>query len=99
MKISRFISGAVAADGGTVSCRVVLEDGSQLDVGVDGRIPKQKKDRVVFVGAGYPTLAGARMLTRGSKEEMEVSEAVGEYAAASPNDEAAAMLARAISDR
>ncbi|MGC4072347.1 MAG: hypothetical protein QM760_07500 [Nibricoccus sp.] len=99
MKIARFTSGAIAADGGTVACRVILDDGSELDLGVDGRIPKTKKDRVVFVGAGYPTLPGARSFARGSREEKEVVEAVRAFTKANPDSEEAGMFLRAISDQ
>ncbi len=99
IKIARFLSGAVAADGGTVTCRVVLADGSELDLGVDGRIPKQKKDRVLFIGAGYPTLPNARVISRGSKEENEVIDAVQAYVHEHASAEEAAMLLEAIVER
>jgi hypothetical protein len=99
MKISRFLMGAAAADGGTVVCRVALADGRELDVGVDGRIPKQKKDRVLFVGAGYPALPGARFFARGSAEEAEVIDAVRAFARANPAQEEALMLLRVIDNR
>jgi len=35
MKIERFLSGAVAGDGGTISCRAVLHDGTVVDLGLD----------------------------------------------------------------
>ena len=78
MKIERFIDGAVAGDGGTISCRVALHDGTVLDLGLDSRIPK-KAERLVFIGAGYPTLPGARFLPRGSREEQDVVAAVQDY--------------------
>ena len=78
MKIQRFISSAVAADGGTIVCRVALADGSEVDVGLDCRIPRPKKDRVLFIG-GYPTLPSARLLARGSQEEKTIIEAVQIY--------------------
>jgi len=78
MKIQRFLDGAVAADGGTIACRAVLEDGTVLELGLDGRIPRTKKQRQVFVGAGYPTLPGVRILARQSREE-ELIGAVKEY--------------------
>jgi hypothetical protein len=79
MKIERFIDGAVAADGGTISCRVQLADGAVTDLGLDARIPKKKSDRLVFIGAGYPTLPGARILSRGSSEEQDVVAAIQDY--------------------
>ena len=79
MKIERFIDGAMAADGGTIACRVALDDGTVLDLGLDSRIPKKKAERLVFIGAGYPTLPGARMLPRGSREEQDVVAAVQDY--------------------
>ena len=79
MKIQRFIGGAVAADGGTIACQAELDDGTVLDLGLDSRIPKKKSERLVFVGAGYPTLPGARILPRGSREELDVVAAVQDY--------------------
>jgi len=79
MKIERFIGGAVAGDGGTISCRVALRDGTILDLGLDSRIPKTKAERLVFIGAGYPSLPGARLLQRGSREEQDVVAAVQDY--------------------
>jgi hypothetical protein len=79
MKIERFVGGAVAGDGGTIACQVVLDDGTLLDVGLDSRIPKKKSERLVFVGAGYPTLPGARHLPRGSDEEREIVAAIQDY--------------------
>lgn len=99
MKIARFVLGAVAADGGTVVCRVALDDGSEMDLGVDARIPKQKKDRLVFVGAGYPTLPGARLLARWSHEESTIIEAVRTYADSHRSEQEVLMLLRAIEDR
>ena len=52
MKIERFLDGAVAADGGTVSCRAVLNDGTVLELGLDARIPKTKAERQILIGAG-----------------------------------------------
>jgi len=79
MKIERFLDGAIAADGGTIACRVALDDGTVLDLGLDSRIPKKKAERLVFIGAGYPTLPGARLLPRGSREEHDVVAAVRDY--------------------
>ncbi len=59
-------------------CRVALAGGSELDLGLDGRIPKLKKDRTLFLGA-YPTKPGSRSLARGSCEEKEVIDAVQRY--------------------
>ena len=79
MRIERFLGGAIAADGGTVSCRAVLDDGSILELGLDARIPKTKAQRQVFIGAGYPTLPGAQILARGSQEEQDVVTAIQDY--------------------
>lgn len=79
MKIVRFIDGATAGDGGTISCRVQLADGVIIDLGLDSRIPKKKSDRLVFIGAGYPTLPGARILPRGSSEEQDIIAAIQDY--------------------
>jgi len=51
MKIERFLDGAIAADGGTIACRVALDDGTVLDLGLDSRIPKKKAERLVFINA------------------------------------------------
>jgi hypothetical protein len=99
MKITRFLYCAAAADGGTIACRVTLDDGRELDIGLDGRIPKTKKDRVLFVGAGYPTEPEARILARDSKEEEEAIQAIQTYAAEHPEDEGAGQLIHAIIDR
>jgi len=99
MKISRFLLSAIAADGGTIFCRVLLDDGSELDLGLDGRIPKRKKDRVVFVGASYPSLPGAKVLARDSKEESEVLAAVTFYTHLNPQDESARDFLSALIDR
>lgn len=79
MKIERFLGGAVAADGGTISCRIMLHDGSELDLGLDCRIPTVRADRKIFIGAGYPTLPGARVLSRDTPEELEVINAIQDY--------------------
>ena len=59
-------------------CRVALADGSEADIGLDGRIPKVKKDRVLFVGP-YPTKPASRSFPRGSAAEQEVIDAVQHY--------------------
>lgn len=59
-------------------CRVALADGSELNLGLDGRIPRLKSDRVLFVGT-YPTQPGCQLLLRGSREEREVIDAVQSY--------------------
>jgi hypothetical protein len=79
MKIERFLDGAVAGDGGTIACRAALDDGTILELGLDARIPKTKAQRQVFVGAGYPTLPGARVLARNSPEEQDVIAAIQDY--------------------
>lgn len=78
MRIERFLSSMIVADGGTVVCRALLADGSELELGLDARIPKQKSERVVFTGA-YPGMPESRLLTRGSEEEKEVIDAVQRY--------------------
>ena len=79
MKISKFLDGAIAADGGTVSCRVALEDGTILEIGLDARIPKTKSEREMFIGVGYPSMTGASSLPRDSLEEREVIDAIRDY--------------------
>lgn len=79
MMIERFIDGAVAADGGTIAYRAILDDGSVLEVDLDSRIPKTKAQRQVFICAGYPTLPGARILGRGNREEQDVIAAIQDY--------------------
>lgn len=79
MKIDRFIDGAVGADGGTIACRAALDDGTVLELGLDARIPRTKAQRQIFVGAHYPTLPGARILERGSREEQDVIAAIQDY--------------------
>lgn len=99
MKIRRFIDGAIAADGGTISCRAALDDDSVLQCGLDARVPKTKAQRLIFVGAGYPTLPGARVLARDSAEEEEFIAALREVAEREPADKSAAMLLRGVLDR
>jgi len=99
MKIARFIDGAIAADGGTSSYRVALDDGSVLECGLDARIPKTKAQRVIFVGAGYPTLPGARILPRGSADEQEFVSSLREFIGREPADKLAADFLEAILDR
>jgi hypothetical protein len=99
MKIQQFIDGAISADGGTISCRAVLDDGSILECGLDARIPKTKKQRLIFVGASYPTLPGARVLPRDCLEEQELIAAIRVFAEHNPSNESADMLLRGVSDR
>lgn len=79
MKIERFVDCAVVMDGGTITCRAVLGDGTVSELGLDARIPKTKAQRHIFIGAGYPTLPNARILERGSREEQEVIAAIEDY--------------------
>lgn len=79
MKIERFLDGVIVADGGTVSCRAVLDDGSTVELGLDARIPRTKAQKQVFIGASYPTSPGARTLARGSQEERDVIAAIQDY--------------------
>ena len=99
MRFQRFIDGAIAADGGTSAYRVELDDGSILDCGLDARIPKTKPQRVIFVGAGYPTLPGARSFVRGSAEEQEFVGRLREFISRTPTDRLAADFLQAILDR
>lgn len=99
MKFQRFIDGAIAADGGTFACRVELDDGSILECGLDARVPKLKAQREVFVGAGYPSLPGARILARGSAEERDFVGALREFVRREPGDQLAADFLQAILDR
>jgi hypothetical protein len=79
MKINRFIDGAIATDGGTISCRAELDNGTVWELGLDARIPKTKDQRQIFIGAGYPTLPGSSILDRGSNRELEVIAAIQDY--------------------
>lgn len=99
MKIHRFIDGAIAADGGTSSYRAELSDGSILECGLDARIPKTKAQRVIFVGAGYPTLPGARIFSRGSADEQEFVGSLREFISREPDDKLAVDFLDAILDR
>ena len=99
MKIKRFLSAAVAGDGGTIVCRAELGDGALLDVGLDARIPKTKAERRIFVGAGYPTEPGANILERGSTAESEFIAALQEFLNRDKSDEMALALMKAIQDR
>jgi hypothetical protein len=99
VRFQRFIDGVIAADGGTSAYRVELADGSILECGLDARIPKTKPQRVIFVGAGYPTLPGARSFPRGSAEEEEFVGALSEFISREPADQLAADFLRAILDR
>ena len=88
MKI-RSIDGAVASDGGTISCRVVFLRLRQrlLKCGLDARIGRTKEQRLIFVDAGYPTLPNARILPRDSAEEQEFIGALQEFVNREPTDE------------
>jgi len=99
MKIQRFIDGAIAADGGTSTYRVTLEDGSILECGLDARIPKTKAQRVIFVGAGYPTLPGARRFPRGSADEQAFVSSLREFVGRHPTDQLAADSLEAMLER
>ncbi len=79
MEIRQFKSGAVAADGGTMSYEVELSDESMCYIGLDARIPQRKSEWCIFIGAGYPTLPGACLLEQGSAEEREVIQAIEQY--------------------
>ena len=98
MKI-RSIDGAVASDGGTFGCRAVLSDDSVLPCGLDARIGRTKKERLIFVGAGYPTLPNARILPRDSAEELEFIGALQEFVNREPSDEFAAAFLNTVMDR
>jgi hypothetical protein len=56
-----------------------LGDGSVLEIGLDARNTVAKARRRIFVGAGYPTLPGVRILGRGSHEEHNIIEAIRDY--------------------
>ena len=96
MRFQRFIDGAVAADGGTSAYRVELDDGSILECGLDARIPKTKAQRVIFVGAGYPTLPGARSFARESAEEQDFVSALQEFINREPTDQLAGCFLQVI---
>jgi len=79
MEIKQFKSGAIAADGGTVSCLVELADGTECRLGLDARIPQKPSERRIFIGEGYPPSPGLRLLDCGSPEESEVIQAIAQY--------------------
>jgi len=95
----RFIDSAIAPDGGTMVCRVLLEDGSVLCCGLDCRIPRAKTERTIFIGAGYPTEPGARTLNRTSVEEHRFMSELHEYVRRTPSDAEATNFLRYILDR
>jgi hypothetical protein len=97
MKIDRFVSGAIATDGGSISCRAILDDGGVLDLGLDARIPRSKSERLIFVGAGGPGVA--RTIARHSTEEDEIISALREYLSRDPADEVAKLLLDGVLDR
>jgi len=99
MKIQRFIDGMIAADGGTLSYRIAVEDGRILECGLDGRIPKTKAQRVIFVGASDPTLPGAQIFPRGSSDEQEFVGSLREFISRDPADKLATDFLKAILDR
>ena len=99
MKIRRFVDSAVAADGGTMVCRVLLEHGSVLACGLDCRIPRTKAERTIFVGAGYPTEPGARTLDRNSVEERQFIDELHDYVRRTPSDAEADRFLSYILDR
>lgn len=78
MNIKRFIDLGIAADGGTIVCRVELSDGTEISIGLDGRIPKLKKDRILFLGT-YPTAPGCRSFPQGSMEEADLIASIERY--------------------
>jgi hypothetical protein len=98
-QVMHIIDSAGAADGGTMVCRVLLEDGSVLCCGLDCRIPRAKTDRTIFIGAGYPTEPGARTLIRNSVEEHRFIDELHEYARRTPSDAEANNFLRYILDR
>jgi hypothetical protein len=91
----------ILADGGTTVSRAQLADGSEVWLGLDRRIPKLRKEHVLFVGADYPTKPGARVLAKGSEEEAEVIAALQDYVARLPGreDSAAVDFLEALHDR
>jgi hypothetical protein len=99
MKIERLIDGAIATDGGTISCSIGLEDGTVLECGLDSRVLKTKPQRLIFVGAGYPTLPGARLLARHSPEEEQFIAALQDFVSREPSHKIASMFLRRVLDR
>jgi hypothetical protein len=95
----RFVDSAVAADGGTMVCRILLEDGNVLACGLDCRIPKTKAERTIFVGAGYPTEPGARTLIRNSVEERQFMDELSDYVRRTPSDAEAERFLKYVFDR
>jgi hypothetical protein len=77
----------------------LLEDGSVLTCGLDCRIPRAKAERTIFMGAGYPTEPGARMLTRNSVEEQQFIDGLHDYVRHNPSDAEAEHFLRSILDR
>ncbi|MGA2399953.1 MAG: hypothetical protein ABSG30_18105 [Steroidobacteraceae bacterium] len=98
MKFQRFIDGAVASDGGTISCRALLDDGRVFECGLGARIPVTRSERLIFVGSGDPVSLAARVLQRHSIEEEEFVAALQEFVNREP-DKVAEMFLRAILDR
>jgi hypothetical protein len=99
MEFQRFISDAVASDGGTISCRALLGDGTHMDCGLDRRLCSNDTGQRIFVGAGHPAAAGARMLQRGSAEELAFINALRQYLCHQSEDSVAAHLLTAIMAR
>jgi hypothetical protein len=99
MKVQRFVDCAVAADGGTMVCHVLLEDGSVLACGLDCRTPRTKAERTIFVGAGYPTERGVRTLIRNSVEERRFIDELHDYVRRAPSDTEAGSFLSYILDR
>jgi hypothetical protein len=79
MRIERFVSGMILTDGGTLACRVVLDDGAEVGLGLDARVPRSEAERLVFIGSDDPASSDARFLARGSVEEREVVAAIEDY--------------------
>jgi hypothetical protein len=99
MKFKRFIDGWIAADGGTSTYRIELEEGDILECGLDARIPQYKSQRAIFIGACYPTLPGARSYARGSEEELDFVDTLREFIRREPTDQMALDFLQLILDR
>jgi hypothetical protein len=75
MEIEKFLDCAYAPDGGSIQFRVLLKSGSEIILGIDGSIPKDKSDQRIVIED--PTgLAGMRTFPRDSEEDAEIVAAV-----------------------
>ena len=79
MRIERFISGVDTLDGGTIHCTLLLEGGSTLEIGKDGRtFPQHKTHGLVFFGSS-PDSRDVCFLGKGSQEENDLISAISDF--------------------